>query len=759
LKTKLRFLSAAILACAVSTRILPAATEPGVAWQIRHPDATRMNLIGVASNGTDRVVAVGANGTIRVSGDHGATWTEESTHNSHTLHSIAWTGTHFVAVGGLGDEACTILHSPDGAEWTIIGLGGKTALRGVAASPAATVAVGTHGLIVRSTDLTMWNDETDADATLHDVLWTGGQFVAVGDRGLAETSPDGITWTQRTNGLAGNMFLNSLAWNGSTLVAVGVEAGFGVKPLLIVSADGIDWTKAALPIIIPAPEFRLNTVEWTGTQFVAMGDDGHTLTSADGITWFHSGGGIGIDINGLCMDGGNLISVGSHGAIPGSGAIPAPTRKLNDIAAGPTASAGLAVATGDNGTILVSDNEFSTIAVRTSGTEQDLNGATAAPLASARFIAVGARGTILTSSDAAAWTTQASGTVATLRAIAWFEPVGIIAKASAIAVGDAGTILTSTTATAWTAQTSTATENLRDVAVGHVLKKPAGLVTRIVAVGDNGTIIHSLNGSAWHAAAPLGTSSILVAVAALNQGFAAVSFQGEILKSPDGIDWTIEQIDPEFHFLDILWTGSQLVATGTNGLVLTSPDGSQWTRRHTRTSEFLQTAAVLGSGRLCIAGSSEMILVSDSSIDFQEWISYQSPPPGQGGPDDDPNGDGITNLLAAALDIPAVDPPEADDFAALPRITDPAPGRRMTIRLRPGHTTIGDIAYVCETSSTLEPESWTPIHRSEPGQQFGNGSLDIVIPPPPSSTMFLVLPEPLGAHERHFARMRIEFTD
>ena len=63
------------------------------------------------------------------------------------------------------------------------------------------------------------------------------------------------------------------------------------------------------------------------------------------------------------------------------------------------------------------------------------------------FIAVGAQGTLLTSSDGESWTAQTSGTSNNLRAVAY-------GNSTLVTVGSSGTILTSSDGTSWTSRTS-----------------------------------------------------------------------------------------------------------------------------------------------------------------------------------------------------------------------------------------------------------------------------------------------------------------
>ena len=69
------------------------------------------------------------------------------------LNGIVWSGSQFVAVGGL--YVAAIFTSPDGVAWT------------------------------PQIPYTDYNP-------LHGIAWSGNQFVAVGENGIILTSPDGV---------------------------------------------------------------------------------------------------------------------------------------------------------------------------------------------------------------------------------------------------------------------------------------------------------------------------------------------------------------------------------------------------------------------------------------------------------------------------------------------------------------------------------------------------------------------------------------
>lgn len=89
-----------------------------------------------------------------------------------------------------------------------------------------------------SPDGITWTNRTIAASTWQRVIYAGGQFVAVGFAGVISTSPDGTTWTSRTSGVAWNLV--DIAHNGTEYVAIA-----GVQQGIIHSSDGITWTTEA----------------------------------------------------------------------------------------------------------------------------------------------------------------------------------------------------------------------------------------------------------------------------------------------------------------------------------------------------------------------------------------------------------------------------------------------------------------------------------------------------------------------------------
>lgn len=150
----------------------------------------------------------------------------------------------------------------------------------------------------------------------YDVIWVSslGLWVAVGatsSAGAISTSPDGKTWTSRFTS-AGNQPLTSVAWNGTTLVAVG--KGVSASPIVVTSTNGTSWSLASGP----GGFASATQVAWDATigLFVLVEDNGHYSTSSNGTTWTAGTTVIGsaTAMWGICSNGaGTFLAVGTDG--------------------------------------------------------------------------------------------------------------------------------------------------------------------------------------------------------------------------------------------------------------------------------------------------------------------------------------------------------------------------------------------------------------------------------------------------------------
>jgi hypothetical protein len=107
-----------------------------------------------------------------------------------------------------------------------------------------------------------------------DIAWNGSLYVATCyGSSLVGTSPDGVTWTQRT-------FSNNLNFGitagGAIFCIVCYNSGTAAT-----STDGIIWTTHALPVGASA----WHDVAWNGTVFCATAAGASCATSPEGATW------------------------------------------------------------------------------------------------------------------------------------------------------------------------------------------------------------------------------------------------------------------------------------------------------------------------------------------------------------------------------------------------------------------------------------------------------------------------------------------
>lgn len=176
------------------------------------------------------------------------------------------------------------------------------------------------------------------------------------------------------------------------------------------------------------------------------------------------------------------------------------------------------------------------------------------------FLAVGSSGAMFSSADAIAWTALGSVIAADLNA-------AIYGNAGFIAVGAGGVMLRSTDDLAsWTQLAASTTNDLYALAYSGSL---------FLAVGANGTIITSEGGENWTLRYS-GTSSNLYGVAYGNGLYVAVGAGGTLQTSSDGVNWQAALSQTTLDLKGVAYGADVFVATGATGALLTSADGITW---------------------------------------------------------------------------------------------------------------------------------------------------------------------------------------
>jgi hypothetical protein len=214
------------------------------------------------------------------------------------------------------------------------------------------VAAGAEGAIATSTSGNFWTQRVQngiGGAYQRRIAYGGGLFVVVDDHpgsGTAvRTSADGITWTLNAGG--GLQFVGNragLAYGGGLWVVVDRGNGSG-STVYYTSPDGITWTQRTLPV----------TADWRSIAYgdgafvvVSSGTPSTTLTSTDGLTWTQRAFPTGSGWRAVAFGGDRFVALNSGSTIA---ATASPTLSaFSNIAAATSSSLALSgLAAADNG--------------------------------------------------------------------------------------------------------------------------------------------------------------------------------------------------------------------------------------------------------------------------------------------------------------------------------------------------------------------------------------------------------------------------
>jgi hypothetical protein len=287
---------------------------------------------------------------------------------------------------------------------------------------SATYADGTfaattsQGKILTSADGLTWGSQTVASGTwLVSIAYGNGKWVAVGAGGAILVSSDLKTWVNATSATVNK--LNGVIYNGTIWAAVG-EAD-----TVITSPDAINWTAQAVPAALGLSGF-LHGITWdqTNNVFLITGSATGTNTSpygnyAGGVMLQMTASGTisetipptGSPLEAVLYESGltpNTVVVGDNGVVlSGSYAVSAPTYASvpNVIYRGLAYGNGYWVAAGASGTLLSSTDGINWTERFSGNSPQTLTTATllGATYSSTlqRFVVVGTGGTILVSNS------------------------------------------------------------------------------------------------------------------------------------------------------------------------------------------------------------------------------------------------------------------------------------------------------------------------------------------------------------------------
>jgi len=423
------------------------------------------------------------------------------------------------------------------------------------------------------------------------------------------TANAGIEW-QWTNPTPQGNRLNGVVYNGTNqYVAVG---DFGT---VMTSADSYTWVNGT-----SGTTNALNDVIWNGTQYLAVGDFGTVLRSTDGLAWTAStAGNVFGTLSSVIWDGTQYVVVGSLGTV-------------------------------------MTSVDGVTWTTQTSGTTSTLNDII---WSGTQYVVVGSLGTVLTSADAITWVQQTSPLTSHLNGVAWSGSLFVI-------VGDSGATLSSADGVTWTSiawttfgyhmkniwwdgtqfisnvggqyfssvdgNWGTASYNHENLAMNAIYAAAGSWIS----VGDGGRIYTSVDGITWTARFSGMKDSVL---ALANNGNIALALgqQCNFMTSADGLNWDVytSVMTASSNCADVVWdsTNSQFVASastysgGTIGHMYTSPDAVNWTLISTTGPTLsIQSMAHSPSAGFVVVGSSDYVTGEIwSSADAITWTKQTVP--------------------------------------------------------------------------------------------------------------------------------------
>jgi hypothetical protein len=155
--------------------------------------------------------------------------------------------------------------SIDGITWTGFQTAGSA--RSVAYGNGVYVITLGTGILV-SSDLTSWTRRLPLTPA-NDVAFGGGLFALGGNSSPIFTSPDGITWTQRTSSIT----IIKIIYANEQFVAVG-------GTIITSSPDGLTWRSYSQPA-----NTAFIDIEWNGTVFCAISSTQSFVAIGNGSTW------------------------------------------------------------------------------------------------------------------------------------------------------------------------------------------------------------------------------------------------------------------------------------------------------------------------------------------------------------------------------------------------------------------------------------------------------------------------------------------
>jgi len=502
----------------------------------------------------------------------------------------------FVGVGAAGN----IIRSADGYRWEVVASGVDADLFGVDWGAGSFVAVG-DGVILSSTAGYDWSTVYENDgAVFLDIEFSASRYVAVGDglNGHFLTSRFGtdwelvpVPWGGGADSIAGS--------NDGFYVAVGIEIWF--------SPDGFEWEyQGSVPASQGVAGERLDTkklgsdlfeldridLAWTGSRLLWAG--GSELWSRDSEEEWEL-----VAALGGCPPFSDWLGVSAGpGWALASGISGCPTPYLD-----PTVSLTISV---DGGVTFRSP------------WETENGGFPGLARYGSRWVAAGALGDVMTSSDAATWTCQTGGCSSLACADGYVDLASD--ENSWLAVGGVGLCDTGLKRRSGGTVARSADGNFWEILAqpGDRFRGVTHMESEFIGVGG-GWLARSSDGVTWTTeSSPEGAT--LHAVGSGEGRVVIVGRRGALYSSDDGRNWFKPFLYLTADLDRVIWDGEQFIVLGRGGTIMRSTDAMNWWPALTNASADLKGAAG-GEDQRIVVGEDGVIL---ASADGEVWAPRRS---------------------------------------------------------------------------------------------------------------------------------------
>jgi hypothetical protein len=480
-------------------------------------------------------------------------------------------------------------------------------------------AVGANGVEVTSTDGTNWTQRATATTNqLNDIIYGNGQFMAVGNNGAVETSANGTNWVVQISGTSAA--LGSVAYGNGKYVAVGANT-------VIASSDGAAWS--------PATSGPSGALEVAGgsSGFVAVNGGPNAFFSANGLTWATNSlpipekGFNGEQFSaqmvtyakGVFLTAGSIYPFSDEAdffVLSSPDGNNWPTNVLFYSTLATVSDEYRFFMSGSSPYVFIgaqfgSDQLlYSSNILNWSYTETANAGSgNAGTYGNGLYVIVKSTQTMYTSTDGLNWITNqfnpsaAVGPNSTFNSITYSNGVYIVASSSSFAIA--------TNESAFVTETNSPS-----------LASVITYSNTFVGVGSSGQIYQSGDGITW-TQRNSGTANNLNSVAGGSGLLVAVGNNGAVQTSPTGTIWTSRLSGTSLPLYGVAYSNGLYVAVGQQGTVVTSPDGINWTVQDSGQLKNLLSVTYGAAGFLA-AGANGTILTSPDGANWTQQSSGTS---------------------------------------------------------------------------------------------------------------------------------------